>query len=35
MLARYLVAAMELVDLDLPELDEETEPAPVRHLAAV
>ncbi len=34
-LARYLVAAMELVDLDLPELDEETEPAPVRHLAAV
>ena len=31
-LVRYLVAAMELVDLDLPELDEETEPAPVRHL---
>lgn len=32
-LARYLVAAMELVDLDLPEVEEE--PAPVRHLSVV
>lgn len=34
-LARYLVAAMELVDLDLPEIEEDEETAPVRHLAAV
>jgi sirohydrochlorin ferrochelatase len=34
-LARYLVAAMELVDLDLPEIDDDEEPTPVRHLAAV
>jgi sirohydrochlorin ferrochelatase len=33
-LARYVVAAMELVDLDLPEVDED-EAAPVRHLAVV
>ena len=34
-LARYLVAAIDLVDLELPEMDEDTEAAPVRHLAAV
>lgn len=34
-LARYLVAAIDLVDLDLPELDADDGTSPVRHLAAV
>ena len=33
-LARYVVAAMELVDLDLPDVEDD-EAEPVRHLAVV
>jgi sirohydrochlorin ferrochelatase len=34
-LTRYLVAAMDLVDVDEPMLGEDLEPAPLRHLSVV
>jgi sirohydrochlorin ferrochelatase len=34
-LTRYVVAAMDLVDVDEPMLDEDLEPAPFRHLSVV
>jgi hypothetical protein len=34
-LTRYVVAAMDLVDVDEPMLGEDLEPAPLRHLTVV